>query len=134
MKEFGVESYGYDPLLSKVEKKEKDVIIRVYNAINHRKTRCRIRIEFLDDKRNGTEQRELSIQTLRKFDQKRCAEAGIRYVERRNWDAKTRLLSSIEKAKKLLDCKPQMEFEDGLKKVHEWFVENWEDIDKNAEF
>ncbi|MCK4399176.1 MAG: hypothetical protein KAV25_09325 [Methanophagales archaeon] len=134
MKEFGVESYGYDPLLSTVEKKEKDVIIRVYNAINHRKTRCRIRIEFLDDKRNGTEQRELSIQTLRKFDQKRCAEAGIRYVERRNWDAKTRLLSSIEKAKKLLDCKPQMEFEDGLKKVHEWFVENWEDIDKNAEF
>ena len=70
MKEFGVESYGYDPLLSKVEKKEKDVIIRVYNAINHRKTRCRIRIEFLDDKRNGTGQRELSIQTLRKFDQK----------------------------------------------------------------
>ena len=146
MKEFGVESYGYDPLLSTVEKKEKDVIIRVYNAINHRKTRCRIRIEFLDDKRNGTEQRELSIQTLRKFNhqtfkkgliQKRCAscaEAGIRYVERRGWDVKTRLLSSIEKAKKLLDCKPQMEFEDGLKKVHEWFVENWENIDKNAEF
>ena len=30
---------------------------------------------------------------------------------------KTRLLSSIEKAKKLLDYKPQMEFEDGLKKI-----------------
>ena len=28
----------------------------------------------------------------------------------------------------------QMEFEDGLKKVHEWFVEKWGDIDKNAEF
>ena len=70
MKEFGVESYGYDPLLSKVEKKEKDVIIRVYNAINYRKTRCRIRIELLGDKRNGTEQRELVIQTLKKFDQK----------------------------------------------------------------
>ena len=28
----------------------------------------------------------------------------------------------------------QMEFEDGLKKVHEWFVENGEDIDKSAEF
>ena len=28
----------------------------------------------------------------------------------------------------------QMEFEDGLKKVHGWSVENWEDIDKNAEF
>ena len=88
----------------------------------------------------------LSGQTLRKFNhqtfkkgliQKRCAscaEAGIKYVERSGWDVKTRLLSSIEKAKKLLDCKPQMEFEDGLKKVHEWFVENWENIDKNAEF
>jgi len=61
-------------------------------------------------------------------------EAGIKYVERRNWDVKTRLLSSIEKAKRLLDYKPQMEFKDGLKKVHEWFVDNWEDIDKSAEF
>jgi len=38
-------------------------------------------------------------------------EAGIKYVERRDWDV-----------------------EDGLKKVHDWFVENWEDIDKNTEF
>ena len=61
-------------------------------------------------------------------------EVGIKYVERRDWDVKTRLLSSIEKAKELLDYKPQMEFEDGLNKVHEWFTENWEDIDKSAEF
>ena len=61
-------------------------------------------------------------------------EVEIRYVERRDWDVKTRLLSSIEKAKRLLDYKPQTEFEDGLKKVHEWFTENWEDIDKSAEF
>jgi len=61
-------------------------------------------------------------------------EAGIKYVERRDWDVKTRLLSSIEKARMLLDYKPQMEFEDGLKKVHGWFVDNWENIDKSAEF
>jgi len=61
-------------------------------------------------------------------------EAGIKYVERRNWDVKTRLLSSIEKARRLLDYKPQMEFEYGLKRVHEWFVENREYIEKNAEF
>ena len=61
-------------------------------------------------------------------------EAEIKYVERRNWDVKTRLLSSIEKAKRLLDYEPQMEFEDGLKRVHDWFTDNWEDIDKNAEF
>ncbi len=61
-------------------------------------------------------------------------DAGIEYLERRNWDVKHRLLSSIEKAKKLLDYKPMMSFEDGLKKVHKWFIEKWENIKKNAEF
>ena len=49
-------------------------------------------------------------------------EAGIRYVERRDWDVKHRLLSSIEKAERLLGYEPQTGFEDGLKKVHAWFV------------
>ncbi|NMG83623.1 MAG: NAD-dependent epimerase/dehydratase family protein [Methanosarcinales archaeon] len=62
------------------------------------------------------------------------SETGIEYVERRDWDAKTRLLSSIEKAKRLLDYKPQMKFEDGLMKVHEWFTKNWEDVEESAEF
>lgn len=61
-------------------------------------------------------------------------DAGVVYIERRDWDVKHRLLSSIEKAKKLLGYKPQMEFEDGLKKVHEWFVENRENIKNSAEF
>jgi nucleoside-diphosphate-sugar epimerase len=60
--------------------------------------------------------------------------AGVKYVERRDWDVKTRLLSSIEKASKLLDYRPQMEFEDGIKQVHKWFTEHWEDIGKSAEF
>jgi nucleoside-diphosphate-sugar epimerase len=61
-------------------------------------------------------------------------EAGVIYVERRDWDVKHRLLSSIDKAKKLLSYEPHMEFEDGLKRVHEWLVENWENIGKSAEF
>ncbi len=61
-------------------------------------------------------------------------DAGIKYIERRNWDVKHRLLSSIEKAKRLLNYKPEIEFKDGLKKVHEWFIENWENIKKTAEF
>ncbi len=59
---------------------------------------------------------------------------GIAYAARRDWDAKTRLLSSIEKAKKILDYKPQMTFKNGLKKTHEWFIENWDNIDSSAEF
>ena len=77
---------------------------------------------------------ELTGQTLRKLDQKRFAEAGVIYVERRDWDVKHRLLSSIEKAKKVLGYEPQMEFEDGLKQVHKWFTGNWGTIKRSAEF
>ena len=77
----------------------------------------------------------LTGQTFKKgLIQKRCAEAGVIYIERRDWDVKHRLLSSIEKAKRLLDYEPQMEFEDGLKRAQEWFVENRENIKKSAEF
>ena len=60
--------------------------------------------------------------------------AGIVYTERRNWDAKHRLLSSIEKAQGLLDYKPKMKFEAGLKRVYEWMLSNRDRIDECASF
>lgn len=60
--------------------------------------------------------------------------AGVIYIERRDWDVKTSLLSSIEKAKKVLGYEPKIQFEDGVKKVHEWFKKNWENIKESAEF
>jgi UDP-glucose 4-epimerase len=59
---------------------------------------------------------------------------SIAYTSRRDWDAKTRLLSSIQKANEILDYKPQRKFNDGLKKTYEWFVENWDNIERSAEF
>jgi len=59
---------------------------------------------------------------------------GVIYAERRNWDVKCRLVSSVDKAKRLLDYQPMTKFEDGLKNVHEWFVNNWEAIKRSAEF
>ncbi len=61
-------------------------------------------------------------------------DSSIVYTERRNWDKKTRLLASIEKAKKFLGYEPKMDFRDGLKSTHEWFMENWDNIQKSAEF
>lgn len=61
-------------------------------------------------------------------------EAGIRFAPRRNWDVKTNLLSSIDKAKKLLGYQTQTSFEDGLKHTYAWFRENWDDIQECAEF
>ena len=59
---------------------------------------------------------------------------GIVYTERRDWDVKTRILSSIKKAKKILGYTPQTEFKDGLTRVHGWIVENWENVSKSADF
>jgi len=61
-------------------------------------------------------------------------DAGVVYTERRNWDVKCKLLSSINKAKRCLDYEPKMTFEDGLVNVHKWFKVNWENINKYAEF
>jgi len=57
---------------------------------------------------------------------------GVVYAQRRDWDAKMRPLSSIAKAEGLLGYHPQTTFEDGLKSVHRWFVENWDR--KNCRF
>jgi UDP-glucose 4-epimerase len=59
---------------------------------------------------------------------------GVMHVQRRDWDAKTRLISSIDKAKRLLGYRPQTTFDDGLKHVCDWFVDKWEDIKGSAEF
>lgn len=61
-------------------------------------------------------------------------EAGIVFGERRDWDVKCRLLSSVEKARKILGYHPMMKFEDGLKNVYDWFKINWEIIQKTAEY
>ena len=61
-------------------------------------------------------------------------DAGIEYKERRDWDVKTRLLSCITKAEKILNYKPTMKFENGLKETYRWFEENWKNIENNAEF
>jgi nucleoside-diphosphate-sugar epimerase len=60
--------------------------------------------------------------------------AGIQYTQRRDWDVKTRLLSCIDKSRKHLGYTPKTEFSKGLEKTHEWFVENWENIEKSADF
>ena len=60
--------------------------------------------------------------------------AGVKYTAHRDWDVKTRLLSSVAKARKLLSYNPKTTFEEGLKMVHEWFMANWDNINRSAEF
>ncbi len=59
---------------------------------------------------------------------------GIKYVKSRNWDVKKRLLSSIDKAKRILDYEPKTSFKSGVEAVYKWFVDNRENIKKSTEF
>jgi nucleoside-diphosphate-sugar epimerase len=59
---------------------------------------------------------------------------GIKYIKSRNWDVKKRLLSSIDKAKRILDYDPKTSFKSGVESVYKWFVDNRENIEKNAKF
>jgi len=60
--------------------------------------------------------------------------AGVKFVSRRKWDTKKRLLASVEKAKKLVGYEPRTEFKEGLKITIEWFKKNWEKIERCASF
>ena len=60
--------------------------------------------------------------------------AGLTYANRRKWDTKSRLLASIDKAKDLLGYDPQTTFEEGLGQNIQWFKDNWDAINRDAEF
>lgn len=58
----------------------------------------------------------------------------ITFLERRKWDTKPRLLASIEKARKLVDYGPLVDFQEGFQCNIEWFLDNWEKIQMVADF
>jgi len=60
--------------------------------------------------------------------------AGIVYKERRDWDKAIRRRASIEKARRILGYEPKTDMKTGLRKVHKWFKENWENIEKSVSF
>jgi nucleoside-diphosphate-sugar epimerase len=60
--------------------------------------------------------------------------AGIKEAPARVWDTKKRLLASIDKANGLLNYQPSMDFDEGLKLTVQWFRDNWDSIERDAEF
>ena len=60
--------------------------------------------------------------------------AGIIFKPRRDWDKAIRRRASIEKARKILGYEPKTDMKTGLRKVYEWFKENWENIEKSVKF
>ena len=60
--------------------------------------------------------------------------SDVRFVERRHWDSKTRLVASVDRAKELLGYVPSTGFEAGLGTTVDWFRENWDRIEASARF
>jgi UDP-glucose 4-epimerase len=60
--------------------------------------------------------------------------AGIRYVQRRKWDTKSRLLASVDRARTLIGYSPGTPFEIGLRNTIQWFSDNWELVQAAARF
>lgn len=60
--------------------------------------------------------------------------SGVRYAERRSWDKITRRRASIEKAGRLLEYRPAVDFETGLRRTWEWFTAHWDEIRRDARF
>ena len=60
--------------------------------------------------------------------------ADFIYKPKRKWDTKPRLLASIAKAEKLIRYKPIVDFKEGFLKNVEWFEDNWDVIEKMADF
>jgi UDP-glucose 4-epimerase len=61
-------------------------------------------------------------------------EAGVRFVQRRKWDTKSRLLASVDRARQLIGYEPATPFEVGLTKTIQWFQNHWDQIEINARF
>ena len=89
----------------------------------------------IGEEMNIASAREIEIvQLAETINQLTGNKAGLLYTDRRKWDTKSRLLASIDRAKDLLGYDPQTTFEEGLNKTIQWFQENWEAINRDAEF
>ena len=60
--------------------------------------------------------------------------AGVRRAPPRVWDTKKRLLASVDRARELLGYEPSMDFDEGLERTIAWFKDNWDRIERDAEF
>lgn len=61
-------------------------------------------------------------------------DSGIKFVNRRKWDTKNRVLACIEKAKELIGYEPNTNFKEGLVNTVQWIKQNWQEIEKTARF
>jgi len=91
--------------------------------------------EAIGEEMNLAAGREIKIKELAKLiNQYVGNQSEIKFLPRRNWDSKSRMLASNEKAKRMIGFNPNPNFEECLKITIEWFEQNWEKITESADF
>ena len=98
--------------------------------------RCAIVEEAIGEEFNLASGREVEIGYLAETIVRLTGSTGgVIYGERRKWDTKTRLLASVEKARRLIGYNPgTVPFEEGLRQTIAWMKENWDRIVAAADF
>jgi UDP-glucose 4-epimerase len=81
---------------------------------------------------SGVETRIIDLANM--INQATGNQAGTRYVQRRKWDTKNRLLASVDRARALIGYDPSTPFEEGLDHTLRWFHDNWDNIRASARF
>ena len=59
---------------------------------------------------------------------------GVKLVPRRDWDKISRRRASIEKARRVLGYEPRIKIKEGIKRAHDWIVENRDRIEASAKY
>lgn len=79
--------------------------------------------------------REINIlQMAERINELTDNKAGIVRAAPRVWDTKKRLLACVDRARSIIGYEPRVEFEQGLKTTIQWFKDNWQNVQRDAEF
>ena len=60
--------------------------------------------------------------------------SGIKILKSRKWDAREKIIGDNQKCQEILKLKPETKIEKGIDVTIKWFLDNWEQIEKSAEF
>lgn len=94
-----------------------------------------IETKAIGEEFNLASEKETRIIDLANMINKRVGNsAGVLTAPKRKWDTKSRLLASVDKARKLIGYESDTPFENGLDSAIKWFKDNWENIEKAASF
>ena len=81
---------------------------------------------------SGTETRIMDIANI--INETTGNHNRVDFLARRDWDKIVRRRASIEKARKVLGYEPKTQIKDGIKKTHDWIVENQKRIEARVRF